>query len=158
MSTEPDDADVTAQQRQEMLLTHVILPRFLPQHISTHLDKTDLQLLHEMVQTVLDSSSLVPIQTVKLFQILRKIHNRIEVNTNTISTEINALRPGDSFAMFVRRQRWMFMIHVPPCDDGNAANSQPQEVIVASFPGNVRPSEIYKHDSDIAVIFSIWKI
>lgn len=154
MSTEPGDACATAQQKQDMLLTHVILPRFLPQEISHHLDQTDLQLLHGMVDNVENLSGMVPPQTVKLFKSLRKIHQRIELNVDTISNEINALRAGDSFAIFVRRQRWMFIIYAPPCDDKNAANSEPQEVIVASFPGNVRPGEIYKHESDIEVIFS----
>lgn len=156
MSTEPDDADVTAQQRQDMFLTHVVHPRCLPQHLSQHLDKTELQLLHGVVDIVVDSSGIVPTQTIKLFENLRKIHKTIEVNANTISSEINALRPGNSFAMLVRRHRWMFMIHVPPSGDVNAADSQPQEVIVASFPLNLRPSEIYKGnhvDGDIAVSF-----
>lgn len=159
MSTEPnEDGCVTPQQRQDMLLTHVTLPRYLPQDISPHLDRTDLQLLHEMAEIVVAPSEIVPPQTVKLFESLRRVHEKIQVDANTISFEINALRPGDTFAVFVRRQRWMFMIHVPPNDDENAANSLPHDVIAATFPGNVRPSEIYKHDSDIAVIFLIWKI
>lgn len=149
MSNE-SDASVSAQQKQDVL-AHVILPRFLPQETSHHLDQTDLQLLRKMVENVVHSSGTVPMQTVKLFQSLWKIHD--DLNAETISTEINALRPGDSFAIFVRRQRWMFMIHAPPCNDENAANNEPQEVIVATFPGNVRPSEIYKHESDIEVNF-----
>lgn len=154
MSKEADAASgVTAQQKQDMLLTHVILPRYLPQELSRYIDQTDLQLLHGFAENVVNLSGTVPAQTVKLFKSFRKIHDRIELSADTIASEIRSLRPGDSFAVFVRRQRWMFMIHAP-VNDANAANSQPQEVIVASFPGNVRPSEIYKHDSDIEVNFN----
>lgn len=150
MSNEPDNG-TTAQQRRDML-THVILPRFLPQRISAHLHATELHLLHEIVKNLEDLSEMVPKQTVKLFQSLRRIHNEIELNADTISSEINKLRPGDSFAIFVRRQRWMFMIHAPPSNDESAASTESEEVILATFPGNVRPSEIYKPKSDISVI------
>lgn len=138
-----------------MLLTHIILPRYLPQEISHDLDYTDAKLLHEMVDNVVSLSGIIPTKTVKLFQSMRKIHDNM--TPTRISNEINGLRSGDSFAIFVRRQRWMFIIHAPeqPPHDKNATDSEPQEVIVASFPGNVRPSEIYKHESDIEVIFIV---
>lgn len=140
------------QKKQDLLLTHVILPRFLPQENSHHLDEIEQQLLHEMVATVFSLSAQVPIKTIKLFESLQKIHDNM--TPCRISSEIRALQPGDSFGLFVRRQRWMFMIHAPlPGKDENAANCEPREVIVATFPANVRPSEIYKHDSDVEVIF-----
>lgn len=146
------DPEPSAQQRQDMLLPHIILPRCPPQNLSPYLHTTELQLVHKLIETVTELSVNIPEHTVKLFKSLRKIHDGPSPDTDTISSEINALRPGDSFAIFVRRQRWMFMIHVPRNGNENAANRTPHEVIIATFPGNVRPSEIYKHESDIEVI------
>lgn len=144
---------LTPQQKQDMLLHHVILPRFLPQGKSSHFHQTEIQLMHEMVQSVCNLREEIPMETVKLSLNFWKIHHESMPNQSTISTEIKALQPGNSFAMFVRRQNCMFVIHAPSSQGEKAeqANAVPQEVIVATFPGNLHPDEVYKHDSDIEV-------
>lgn len=52
--------------------------------------------------------------------------------------------------MFVRRQNCAIMIHMKSVE-ANEANEF-GNVIVATFPGNLHPSEVYKYDSDIEVI------
>lgn len=101
--------------------------------------------MREMVANVIGLSGKIPDQTVKLFQSLRTIHDESIPSAGTIRTEINALRPGYSFAMFVRRQNCMFIIHAP------TKNGVPNDVIVATFPGNLHPNEVYQSDSDIEV-------
>lgn len=135
----------TPQQQQAMLLHHVILPRFLPQEKSTHFHLTELQLMRQMVQTVYGLSEKLPTPTVNLFVRFLDIHKESIPNHQTVYSKINALQPGDSFAMFVRRQNSMFVIHAP-------ANTALQEVYVATFPGNLHPDEVYKYDSDSEVI------
>lgn len=141
----------TQQQLHDMLLHHVILPRFLPQEKSKYFHQTELQLMHQMVENVINLVDEIPLPTVKLFRSFWAIHNEPIPNQTTISTEINALRPGHSFGMFVRRQNCMFVIHAPPNHDEKAANTAPAEVIVATFPGNLHPDEVYKYDSDVEV-------
>lgn len=141
----------TPQQKHDMLLQHVILPRFLPQKKSSHLHSTELQLMIEMVLNVVNLSGKIPKQTVELFKSFWKIHKELIPNPSTVSAQINALQPGHTFAMFVRRQNCMFVVHAPPTADVKSANTAPQEVIVATFPGNLHPDEVYNVDSDIEV-------
>lgn len=149
---EPDPGkNPTPQQKQDMLLRHVILPRFLPQEKSNYFHQTEIQLMHEMVENVCNFSGKIPMQTIKLFLNFWKIHNESIPNQSTVSTKINELLPGDSFAMFVRRQNCMFTIHAPPNQGKKSVNTEPQEVIIATFPGNIHPDEFYKHESDIEV-------
>ena len=143
------DKNPTPQQKQDMLLRHVILPRLLPQEKSSYFHQTELQLIHEMIQNVVNLYPKIPFQTAKLFLSFFQIHKELVPNESTISKEINELKPGHSFAMFVRRQNCMFVIHAPP---NQPTNTAPQEVFVATFPGNLHPDEVYQHDSDIEVI------
>lgn len=139
--------NLTAQEWQDMLLNHIVLPRYLPQSKSRHFHQTELKLLNEMVENVVNLSQKIPPKTVQLFEKMRKIHH--ERTPSNISKEINALQPGDSFAMFVRRQNCVFLIYAPP--DENIVAGQPQNVIVSTFPGNLHPKEVYKCDSDMEV-------
>lgn len=143
----------TPQQWQDMLLNHIILPRHLPQTKSRFFHQTELKLLDQMVENVVNLSDKLPPKTVKLFEKMRKIHHNRSV-TN-ISNEINALQPGDTFAMFVRRQNCVFQIYVPP--DANVADGKPQCVIVSTFPGNLHPNQVYNCDSDMEVISILLK-
>lgn len=57
---------------------------------------------------------------------------------------------GDTFAMFVRRQNCVILVHMS--QDGMVDAEKSQNVIVATFPANLHPGEIYKYDSDLQVI------
>lgn len=140
--------DPTPQQWQDMLLKHIILPRYLPQFKSRHFHQTELRLLNGMVENVVKLSEKIPSKTVQLFEKLQKVHH--ERTPSNISSEINSLQPGDTFAMFVRRQNCVFIIYAPP--DENVRYGKPKNVIVATFPGNLHPNEVYHCDSDMEVI------
>lgn len=129
---------------------HVILPRVLPQQKSRFLFSTELELLNRMVKNVEHLAESLPPKTVDLFRRLQRVHT--ECTPQVVSTEINKLRPGDTFAMFVRFQYCAIMIHVP--DDEQVDDIQ--NVIEATFPGCVHPREIYTYDGDIEVHFYVF--
>lgn len=60
-----------------------------------------------------------------------------------IAHEINKLRPGDTFAMFVRMQHTVLMIHVPL----NESSDDVQNVIVSTFSWNLHPGQTNNHES-----------
>lgn len=142
--------ELTPLEKQNALLTHVILPRFLPQSESLQTYyHTELKLFDEMCENVMDLSGIIPSETVALFKSMHKAHHNL--NSTTIFNQINALQPGDTFALYVRRQNCAFMIHVPT--DENLVYGKPHHAIVATFPARMHPDEIYKCDSDLEVIF-----
>lgn len=136
--------DMNYQHDEDEQLHHVLLPRVLPSE-KGNLYKTEFILMNQMVNNVESLTDFLPSQTVKLFQSIRRIHT--ERSPTLISNEIRALKPGDTFAMFVRFQHNTIMIHVPPNE--NAENIQ--NAIVATIPGALHPNEIYKHESDMEV-------
>lgn len=125
----------------EFILNHVVLPRFLPQKKQNYSDQ--LKIVNRMVQNVMSMRSSLPANTVKLFQQFKNVHLDSTDDTlkSKISNEIRSLRRDDTFAMFVRRQNCTLIIHKKP--DG---------LILATFHGDVKPSEVYSHDSDLEVI------
>lgn len=139
--------ELDSQETLECLLNHVILPQVLPQTKPRSFQET--QLMVQMVNNVenLAKYPFMPPKTVELFKRLKRIH--FECTPAVIAEEINNLHPGDTFAMFVRRQNNAFIIHAPPTQSKNAKT--PQNVIVATFLGNLHPCEIYKHESDAEV-------
>lgn len=124
----------------EFILNHIILPRFLPQKKQNYSDQ--LRLVNQMLKHVIETRSHLPTNTIRLFQQLKKIHIDTTDDTlkDTLSKEIKSLQPDDTFAMFVRRQNCTLMIHKKP--DG---------LILATFYGDAKPSDIYGHDSDLEV-------
>lgn len=126
-------------------MNHVVLPRVLPTEKLRYFQ--ELELMAEIVKTVEILSKSIPLKTVELLQKLKQFHYKCE--PDAISKEINKLRPGDTFAMFVYRQNCVILIHMPP--SGSSNNEHSDDVVVATFPGNIRPSEIYSHDSDLEV-------
>lgn len=147
-----DDDDVPMElsiaHNEDELLEHIILPRILPQEKSSKLYKTELELMKKMVENVENMADIIPSKTGELFQRMQRVHMICE--KGNVSQEINALRPGDTFAMFVRLQHTAIMIHVPSNEEINDVKN----VIVSTIP-TLHPGEIYKHDSDFEVIFNI---
>lgn len=131
-----------------MQLRHILLPRYLP---SGDYDSQEiiLGLMNKMMDTVQSLEDFLPPKLVELLKVLQTIHTNC--TPETILQEINALRPGDSFAMFVRHQECAIMFRIPPTENWNDV----QNVIVATFPGSLHPDEmdeIYIPDGDIEVI------
>lgn len=144
--------ELSPLEKQDILLNHIILPHFLPQTDSPQFHQIELQLFDEMIKNVMDLSEHIPPKTIKLFKRMHKIHHKL--TAKNISKEINALQPGDTFAMFVRRQNCTFMVYVPPDEnDYYILHGKPENAIVATFPGRLHPNEVYKCDSDIEVTF-----
>lgn len=125
----------------EFILNHVILPRFLPPKKQHYDDQ--LKIVNQMLKIVIDLRSFLPTNTVLLFQQLRRIHIGTTEDTlkDTLSKEIKNLRSDSTFAMFVHRQNCTLMIHKKP--DG---------LILATFHGDTKPIEVYRHDSDLEVM------
>lgn len=121
-------------------MNHVVLPRVLPQEKSVDLHGDEISLMSIMVENVERMAKYLPRNTVGMFQRLKRVH---QTRTGEcIAGEINALKPGETFAMFIRRQNCAFMVH---------KTAKESEVIVATFPGNLHPREVYEHQSDIEV-------
>lgn len=130
------------------LLLHVILPRVLPNTWPSSFYRAEESLLSHMVKNIVNSRECMPPKTIEMFQRLERMH--LSFTPTNISNEINELKSGDTFAIYVRRQNCMFIVYVPSSE--GVSDSKIQNVIVATFPGNLHSSEIYKHDSDIEVI------
>lgn len=135
------------QVEYENLLYHVILPRVLPENYPNDHEQQEETLLSLLVDTVAKSSNSIPSATVRFFQSLKRTHHQGKTS-ESITKEINELKPGDIFAMFICRQNTAFMIHMPKeQDNANQINS----VTVATFTGNFHPREIYEHQNDLLV-------
>lgn len=145
--------DITSDEQdiQDMILNFAILPRVLPQEKSTKLHQIELDLVAQMIKNVMNLSGILPIKTIELFEKLKKIHGHTVPNEDDITDQIKSLRSGDTFAIFVRRQNTTFIVYAPP--NQNPDGKEPEDVIVATFPGNLHPTEVYKHESDMEVNF-----
>lgn len=126
----------------EVLMNHVILPRYLPQHKSKNYHHEELALVFNMTENVRNLAKSLPRNTVSMFDRLARVHQTL--TPSVVSTEIRKLQPGETFAMFVRRQNCALMVHKPP--DGNG-----DRVIVSTFPGLLHPKLIASAGSDIEV-------
>lgn len=138
----------------EDMINHVLLPRFLPQQRSPELHEHEISLLKEMVQTIETMEDSLPPSTVRLFQSMQKVH--VMCTATDVCDEIKKLTPGETFAMFIRRQNTAFMVHMPESGRAKSKNSKAKPdksttVIVSTFPGNIHPNEIYTHPSDLEV-------
>lgn len=138
--SEPDE-------KEDNALTHIVLPRVLPQKVSDNLHTIELDLMSQMTNVIIELNEWIPLKTVEMFQNSQRIY--ANCTPDVISNAINRLGPGDTIAIFVRFQRCALMIHVPQ----NEATNDVQNVIVATFPGSLHSNEIYDHTSDIEVIF-----
>lgn len=141
-----EDAESDSQEIRDNLLNHIILPRVLPQDKPERF--IELKLMTHMIENVEDLANCLPEKTVELFRRLKRVHH--ECSPIVISEEIKSLRPGDTFAMFVRRQNTVFMIYMLPNEDIN--NRSAQNVILSTFPATLHPNQIYATESDIKVI------
>lgn len=134
------------------LLDHVLLPRLLPQTKRNNLHDLELDLLSRMAELVEVQDEWIPAPTVKMFENL--YHVQAECQPETIFEQINDLKPGGTFALFVKGQNCVFVVYMPLTDD----NDQPEPddlttVIVATFPGSMDPKDIYKNFGDFEVSF-----
>lgn len=130
------------------LVNHIVLPHVLPTCRSDDFEEEDSALLKLMQFSIKSSVDLLPTSTVRLFETLRNIDSNH--SSEIIHEEINALEPGNTFAMFVRQQNTAFMIYMPPEQNDN----ENKNVIVSTW-GSVSPLQIYVNPSDLQVIENI---
>lgn len=138
----------------EYLLHHVVLSRVLPERYPRNQESLELKLLSRIVKTLKNCSEWIPPVTVNFFQRLQRTHeNRIPEN---VAKEINELRPGETFGMFIYMQNTALMIHMPQ----EQSNFNGIEAVnIATFPGNVNLKEIYKqNDSSDFMVRQIYYI
>lgn len=100
-----------------------------------------------MVKNIRTSSDWVPPETVDLFKSLEKV--QLSCTPDIVAAEINALEPGDTFAMYIHRQNCAIIVYMPKNQKVKA--KEQRNVMVATFPGELPAGEIYKHESDIEV-------
>lgn len=139
-------SDSSFQEKHETLMIHVILPRYLPQCKPKDHHNEELALLSNMVENVDRLADWIPGNTVKMFRGLDRVHKTLKASN--VSAEIDELEPGETFAMYVRRQNCALMIHMPPDGDGD-------RVIVSTFPTLLNPKIVYNAESDIEVRMDI---
>lgn len=137
---------------QNVLLDHVLLPRVLPQKKVRFIDEQAIVI--QFIENVENISEWLPVKTVKMMERLKRA--TLECTRSVVSEIINELESGDSFSMFIRRQNSTIMFYVPPTEENSV--DEIENVIVATFMGNLHPNEIFKHESDIEVNFFHWII
>lgn len=98
-----------------------------------------------MVQNVESLTEFIPAKTLKMARSLATVHRTRMADI--VSKEINDLKPGETFAMFIHRQNTAIMIH-----SRSNAEASKNDMIVATFPGRVHPNEVYSNPSDLEVI------
>lgn len=136
------DEDDDGMDSNDFILSHVVLPRYLPPLNSDYSEQ--LNLLNELLRNVFDAP-IIPMRTLALFKQFKKIH--IDSTPDTLKTalsiQLGSLLSGDTFAMFVRGQNTTLIIHKSDLSD---------DMILATFPGDVDANKVYELDSDIEVI------
>lgn len=128
----------------ENLLNHIVLPRYLPQNRSPNFVTEELELLKRMVKNVESLSEFIPMNTLKMMQSLADVH--LKPNPKTIKRNISNLQSGETFAMFVRSQNCALLIHML-----SEASADSENIVVATFPGKLHPTQVYGNPSDLEV-------
>lgn len=132
--------------------THVLWPRFLPAKEKYDLRKHESALIALMTDTLEwfeDTAKILPSNTSRLFRGLYNIDT--STDAHGISFEINRLRCGKMFGIYVKHQRCGLLIYIPPKDNWTV---ETKEAIVSTFPVFVPGDELYDaENSDFQVIF-----
>lgn len=135
-----EDIDMISQlENHSILLNHVLLPRVLPQQKEGFYDEQAIVI--QFIENIKNVSEWLPVKTVEMMDRLKRV--TLESTRTVVSNIIHELDLGDFFAMFIRGQNCTIMFYRP--------SNQPQNIIAATFVGNLHPKEIYKHESDIEV-------
>lgn len=107
-----------------------------------------------MVKNITDLREFIPINTLEMMQSLDEIHSK--PSANTIRKKMIHLKPGKTFAMFVRSQNCVLLIHMLPNEPADSetvsnASSDSESIIIATFPGKLHPEEVYGNPNDLEV-------
>lgn len=118
------------------------LNRYLPPEKPGYVKQ--LKLMNAFIQNVSDIPAVIPAKTMDLFMQFERIHLNTPVDNlkAELAKEIRSLQAGKTFAMFVRRQNCTLLIH-----------KKAHGVILATFRGDMKSSDVYSYESDIEVSF-----
>lgn len=148
-----NDKKATAElttQTYENLLNHILLPRFISANAQKELFGQEISLLSRLCETVTAASKWLPTSTVDLIKSFERVHQSNE-SEETIYDELNKLKPGQTFAMFVRQRNTVFMCHMPTIRGKRMAADKLQSVNIATFEGQIDPKDIYSNPMDSMV-------
>lgn len=135
------------KQTYESLLNHVILPRALPNELSENAIHEEKILISRMTDAIVSCAGWIPGRVVQNFQRFRRTHS--DLTAKTVSRQIDTLEPGDTFAVLVKRQQCVFMVHMPLSERRHTNGTR--LVQIGTFPSAAFPKDIYKCSSDLQV-------
>lgn len=130
----------------ESLLNHVVLPRSLPKELPENALNEEKFLISRMTEAVASCAGWIPERIIGNFQRFKRAHS--DFTGKTVSRQIDALEPGDTFAFLVKRQQCVFIVHMPLSEE-NAHDSK--MVQIGTFPSEVSSKELYKSSGDLQV-------
>lgn len=130
----------------ESLLNHIILPRSLPKELPENAINEEKFLISRMHEAVVSCAGWIPERIVRNFQRFKRAHS--DLTGKTVSRQIDALEPGDTFAVLVKRQQCVFMVHMPLCEEDAHGIKMVQ---IGTFPSVASSKEIYKCSGDLQV-------
>lgn len=128
------------------MIDHMFLPRKLFEASTKMLHEVENTLLEHFI-TILETfheKGDLPDTTIDFFRNLRKIHtDRASLNKQTIARQIDAVKPGQMFGMYVREQNCGILIYAPK----NLA----AEWIFSTFHPSLENEVISGNENDIQV-------
>lgn len=133
---------------QANLLNHIVLPRFISAEAGVDAFAQEMTLLSRLNESVRGSLAWMPANTARLLASFERVHQSTE-SEDAIHAELNGLRPGATFAMYVRRRNTVFMCHMP----ARRATDGSVPVVVATFAGQVDAQDVYTSAMDLMVSY-----
>lgn len=130
----------------ESVLNHVILPRTLPKELPENAANEENVLISRMTEAVVSCAGWIPERIVRNFQRFKRTHS--DLTAKTVSRQIDALEPGDTFAVLVKQQKCVFLVHMPLSEEDAYGTKMVQ---IGTFPSAASSKEIYKCSGDLQV-------
>lgn len=133
----------------QKMITHLLWPRFLPQHEHYDLKEHETALVELMIDVVdwFQKKCIVGEHVSKLM----KSFHRIKTSTSpeVISNEISRLEPGQMTAMYIKAQNACLLLYMRPGGQDNGK----KRLIASTFPVQLDAEEIADYPrSDVTVL------
>lgn len=127
---------VCRQATYEVLLHHVILPRVLSTVLEkNNIEEQELMLVADLTASIEQCAKYLPPSIIMFFRKFKQLHNNRDAKL--VSQQINELQPGETFAMLLKKQHTVFMIHMPKEKSGIAN--------IATFPSRCDAKQVYDY-------------
>lgn len=128
------------RQVYDQVLNHIILPRVLPDKLPEKEHVHESCLTEKFLYTINECAEWIPEKTIKAMKQFKDTHDN-RTSGEFISEQIKSLESGDTFSMFIKNQKCVFLVHVP---DDEINENETTLVQIATFPSCVLLSEMYK--------------